>query len=382
MSGIYGVATINTQNHERLVVTEGDIAPDYLTWDDKGGHVGFYVNEESDVSDTGFAPSNEEIKIPTHHFQYFDVTTGKPDFNIESQSIDGRLRFSTFDEEMEMEMEFDRGRIIAPNFLGNETMVLERTNENDEMERITFKAEQIRSRSENGIVFVNTDWPVMHLFATNGSGEPKLISGGASILYYIPMPKGSTTTFVQVGQSYSGSGCKVSSHTSSSSMKYAIDMQLSSTSSYDQVDASGVGTTYNSSDVTSCNYGDTSGCAANTSTCSKSFGNWVIISHADGYYTLYGHMEMGTTKPTTCGTAVAAGCWLGDQGFTGWTEGNNYDTSFGTTYKCGDHLHFQLQNGGSTSSSSVSVGFSEDGSITSSDCTSKTPSKSKATCSL
>jgi murein DD-endopeptidase MepM/ murein hydrolase activator NlpD len=55
------------------------------------------------------------------------------------------------------------------------------------------------------------------------------------------------------------------------------------------------------------------------------FGNYVILSHADGYQTLYGHLTKATV---TVGTMLSQGSALGFSGNTG--------------YSTGPHLHFGL----------------------------------------
>ena len=59
----------------------------------------------------------------------------------------------------------------------------------------------------------------------------------------------------------------------------------------------------------------------------SSYGNHVIIKHSDGYYTLYGHMALGTIK-VKVGDKVNSGQEIGTMGTTGSSTGN--------------HLHFEI----------------------------------------
>lgn len=66
--------------------------------------------------------------------------------------------------------------------------------------------------------------------------------------------------------------------------------------------------------------------------CGYGFGNYVIIEHSNGYYTLYGHMTKDITVKE--GDEVKSGQEIGIMGSTGNSTGN--------------HLHFEVRTGGST----------------------------------
>lgn len=70
----------------------------------------------------------------------------------------------------------------------------------------------------------------------------------------------------------------------------------------------------------------------------KIYGNYVILSHSDGNYTVYGHLK----KNSICvkkGAKVKKGQQIGNMGNTG--------------YSFGQHLHFELRKGGNTKSRAI-----------------------------
>lgn len=68
-----------------------------------------------------------------------------------------------------------------------------------------------------------------------------------------------------------------------------------------------------------------------TAVYSSSYGNYVMISHGNGYYTLYAHM---TNYIVTTGQSVTQGQVIGYVGSTGWSTG--------------PHLHYEVRVNGST----------------------------------
>jgi len=84
----------------------------------------------------------------------------------------------------------------------------------------------------------------------------------------------------------------------------------------------------------STRYGDSSAYANDA--------NYVIISHDDGYESLYLHLKAGSV-PVKVGDVVQAGTYLGETGLSGWTTG--------------EHLHFVVRN----PSTKQSVPFKLDG---------------------
>ncbi len=62
---------------------------------------------------------------------------------------------------------------------------------------------------------------------------------------------------------------------------------------------------------------------------SGGWGNYVVINHNNGYYTMYAHMDQ---QIMTVGQTVAKGTVIGYMGHTGWATG--------------DHVHFEVWQGG------------------------------------
>lgn len=62
---------------------------------------------------------------------------------------------------------------------------------------------------------------------------------------------------------------------------------------------------------------------------SGGWGNYVVINHNNGYYTMYAHMDQQIVK---VGQTVAKGTVIGYMGHTGWATG--------------DHVHFEVWHGG------------------------------------
>ncbi|MBR1663905.1 MAG: M23 family metallopeptidase, partial [Ruminococcus sp.] len=63
--------------------------------------------------------------------------------------------------------------------------------------------------------------------------------------------------------------------------------------------------------------------------CGGGYGNYVVIDHGNGYWTLYGHMQYTTVS---LGDTVSQGQKIGVVGTTGWSTG--------------DHCHFEVRQNG------------------------------------
>lgn len=370
-----GIAVVDVKNGNRTASFDGDFVTDYFMWSDDAERLLAYASDQSEPDTAAENAEHVEDQYLIRTAHVLDVRDGRVGYDEGLTALNGAFRLSSEDEDMEIVG--DAWNISIQNALGDEAV---RYKPADDQPARTFRAEQIRARGKKGIAFVNTVGNQMTLSVLRGGedDEPIPVAYAASVTYYIPYPSGSTVSFTQVGGSFSGGGCNVWDHTSGGKMKYAIDIQVSGTS-YDEIVASANGTTAGgSSSLVTCNSldngSDGTTCSDYSSSCTSSWGNYAVLAHSDGYYTMYDHLERSNFQVTMSGASASAGCWLGDEGHTGYTKGSKGG--------CGDHLHFQKQSGSSTGSTSVSVSFREDSSITSADCTTKTPTIAALSCSL
>ncbi|MBE6850312.1 MAG: M23 family metallopeptidase [Ruminococcus sp.] len=78
----------------------------------------------------------------------------------------------------------------------------------------------------------------------------------------------------------------------------------------------------------------TTGCSHNypksSNCCGNGYGNYVLVSHGDGYSTMYAHMQQVNVS---VGQRVSKGQSLGQVGCTG--------------HSTGFHLHFEIRKNGS-----------------------------------
>jgi murein DD-endopeptidase MepM/ murein hydrolase activator NlpD len=160
-------------------------------------------------------------------------------------------------------------------------------------------------------------------------------------------------TLSQGGKSYPGVGnCRISTHTGN--LSYAYDMQHT-TNFAEHILASAPGLVVKKEESISCNSGDKgdaggADCPAYDKNCTSLWGNYVIIEHASGEYTKYAHLQYNSVRVET-GHQVCQGLHIANQGHTGNTccEVN----------KCGDHLHFQLQESADLNGKSKSIDFAD-----------------------
>ena len=77
----------------------------------------------------------------------------------------------------------------------------------------------------------------------------------------------------------------------------------------------------------------------NTYPSRRIYGNYVILDHGGGVYSLYGHLLEGVKNYVKKGQKVKQGQSIGRMGNSG--------------YSCGQHLHFELRNGGNSKAYSI-----------------------------
>ncbi|MCW5979247.1 MAG: peptidoglycan DD-metalloendopeptidase family protein [Bryobacteraceae bacterium] len=81
-------------------------------------------------------------------------------------------------------------------------------------------------------------------------------------------------------------------------------------------------------------------------------GNYVVLAHSDGSYSLYAHLKSGSVQ-VAANKTVLQGAYLADQGHSG-------SANSPTKYRnCGDHLHFQRQTSPALWGPSVPTDFTE-----------------------
>jgi hypothetical protein len=294
---------------------------------------------------------HEGVYDIAHRWQHVLVPMIDRNELIEQPTFDhGFMNF--IDSSSLSEIAFERGGLVTlPEGLSSSTILFERSVGLGHEVPIELRADQIRHLSRHGLAFVNFDDRGMHLFASDGAEMPGHIRTVSAVTYYIPLHSTEDSYLTQVGSGYGG-GCSVFNHTGS--LAYAVDIQIPTPySNGDEVIASANGTISGGASWVTCNSLDTSGCAIYSASCSSNggWGNYVMIAHSDGRFTLYAHLESTNYQVTMSGVSVARGCWLADEGGTG--------ASSGSKNGCGDHVHFQWQNSGSLGSASVSGGFSE-----------------------
>lgn len=79
-------------------------------------------------------------------------------------------------------------------------------------------------------------------------------------------------------------------------------------------------------------------CSSNDYSCNNGSGNYVIIEHSDGNFTLYAHLHENSIS-VTAGDSVEQGQVIGKMGSSG--------------YSTGTHLHFEVREGQNNSSATV-----------------------------
>ena len=189
----YGIAVVNIATQKRFVLTEGDFAPDYIAWSDDGKSIGIYVSDPLLATDDTDLHSNGEFNDePPMIWQIFDLTTHTRIFKSDIQTCWNRCDFSVLDSSMEIQ--FPEARVFIPNVMGGEVTVFDNYSP-----WYSFRADQIRYRSERGMAFVNFESDRMILFATNGVDEPMKVAIAATVTYKLPFSASSTVNMTQVG---------------------------------------------------------------------------------------------------------------------------------------------------------------------------------------
>lgn len=344
----------------REVLRGYGLTPDFLRWDESGETIGAYMDDLSlPEQDLG-----EGVVLPQQIWQGYSVASGR---RVSSDGASWKpFRFSA--QNPSLELAFERGSNVLLQHAVGDTGARFQFSSAERSDSVLFRADQVRFRGSVGLAYVNFESGEMQLWATNGVAPPEIVMVGSPVSYYIPMYSLQKPYFTQVGTG-GGTGCNIVTH--KNKLQYAVDIQATA-AAYDEVMAPAGGTVSGGVTGVSCNNSDGGAgadgtpCSIYTSPCSCNggWGNYILIAYADGRYTLHAHLENGASyKVTKCGP-VAKGCWLADEGGTGASKGNKNG--------CGDHLHFQWQNGNFTSADSLAGGF-QDAALTSGSCKLQTP---------
>lgn len=363
--GNSGIAVFDLRTEISSVIVNGAITPDYLVWNDDGNSVGAFMED-------GSLPTRiaeDGTPVAGRRLQFASLNSGE--YTDTLSVAQGSVRFSN--QLAALDITLDNGSIIAlDETIGQKSATLKTSSG-----LTTFRADQVRFRSTKGITFVNFDGDNMSLMATNGSATIAPAAAATTVTYYIPMHVAEKpVSITQVGTGFGG-GCRVSSHTGK--LQYGIDFQITSPYNGDEIIAAANGTVSGGVPGVTCNAIDTgadgTACSIYRSPCSCNggWGNYIIISHSDGRYTMYGHLENRNYKPTRCGP-VSRGCWIANEGGTGNSSGGKNG--------CGDHLHFQWQDANTTSANSLSGSFADAPAIGTGSCTSQNPVTGIMSCSL
>jgi hypothetical protein len=215
----------------------------------------------------------------------------------------------------------------------------------------------IREFTGEGVKYKYLDYrsdSIIEIYAFSGSW--KLPFGDAG------RPPANKAFLTQGGSGYSdgscdGSVCNVSSH-NTDNLRYSLDFQQQARQGQgnEHILAVEDGTVAALANDVNCNSADTN-CSPgwddyDRETCQNrdhgGAGNYVIIAHPDGSFSMYAHLRSNTVR-VSINQAVCQGLYLANQGHTGRTEGD-YN-------QCGDHVHFQRQRSVALGALSIPTDF-------------------------
>ena len=365
--GDYGVALYDVERAEIHDIQSKHVLADWLTWDASGDALYFFnavdqVRESRDLLTGKTMHQSTYAELAPRHFALGTRTvrelplqavpagfpmlkqTARPEvlseplFELSRKAGSERLEAADLPADIYAFSVAvpERGEIVGENLLGDGALSLGG--------RVLATGKLLGVVSEGLIVGTNLGFG-RATSLVRWDGTTTEITR-AVVSYNLPLKSSYVT---QGGCSYPAPGnCNSSwSHTCGSSMAYAYDLWQSA----GHVLASATGTVANRMNTVTCNSCDSSGCSDYVAGCSNAnsgWGNAVVIEHGDASWTKYTHMAYNSVQ-VAVGNATCPGRYLGNQGHTGCTTGTG----------CGDHLHFQRQNGSGFSSTSISIDFSD-----------------------
>ncbi len=357
----FGLAVVNIATGRELARVAEGVHPDTLVWSEDGEGV-HYLNAHPHVQNvvdprtrivleqvpyvllspgylpvpgTRTRPGVHEILPPT--FPRLEVPRTRPfqaSAPVGGEGLPADLyAFRLFSPDYAFE-------VLGDNLLGAGGIYL-RPIDDDHLVRVAEG--RLEAVLDTGLVIrtYNPDGSTLEFHAWHAPDQPVPLARSADVTYMIPMNQAWVT---QTAVGYEPD-C-YSTHTGT--MSYAYDFAYGSSGAHILASADGT-VVYDYGSVT-CNSCDNTDCVDYSSSCASNYGwgNVIILEHADGAYTMYTHLAYGSLRVST-GDYACAGLHIADQGHTGCAMG---------TY-CGDHLHFQRQNGPYTSSQSIYVTFSD-----------------------
>lgn len=352
-SNVSGIAVVDIETMKSTHFRSASILHEHVAWSDDGQSLFYFSREEESNDSDGYVVRD---LVPAQSLIATGISLSNPtNWPSKLPVLNGTNSNDPGSDLQPFEVELNDGtRVRGDDLSGTSMLMFESRNG----EIISRSVDRVISFTSNGIVLTREAYGDIELIFLDADGfEHQLLAITATTTYKLPMPDLLTTTdltVTQSGASYSPS-CRISNHTSTSSMAFAYDMV--SQASLKSVTASAAGTVaylYRDSicnslaGIIKCPESYVAGCP----TRNGGWGNTVIIQHADGKFTKYSHMKPGSVAPTAVSQSVAVGCQLGIQGHTGATA-TSQDKG------CGDHLHFQRQGESGRDANSISVTFSD-----------------------
>ena len=345
--GKFGLAIAELDSGQERILAGENVFTEILQWDDSGAGINFF---ESDMLDENYSLTSRYVSASAMFADNPAAPEIPAGFPVLKQSEISKLDFQTSPEERTSNDRF-AFRSIAPggiyevsgnNLPGTSRLYTRRILSG---KTVSLGEGQLVKVLSGGIVVKRFTNAGMNLDFVDWKGATTTM-GMTVVDYNVPMLN---STMTQGGTGYAPPGsCAITAH--GGAMEYAYDFQTLTVGAHALASAGGL-VVFNTSDQ-NCNTVDSDSCPVyNPGGCSGTlFGNVVIIQHADGTFTKYGHLEFNSPQ-VAVGTDVCQGLYIARQGHTGSTNG--------TFNGCGDHLHFQRQVSPDVLGQSISVDFAD-----------------------
>ena len=343
-SGKFGLAVAEINSGQEKILAAENVFTEILQWDDSGAGVNYFesnaFNEKFSLTSryAALLIARPDAPINSTGFpilksnELSDLTFQK---SSETPTTDNRFGFQSVAPDGIYEVSGDNltgtSRLLARRILSGKTISLGE----GQLVKVLASGVIVERFTNTGMNLDFVDWKGA---ATN--------MGATVVNFNVPMLN---STMIQGGTAYAPPGsCSITAH--AGAMEYAYDFQTLTVGAHALASAGGL-VIFNTSDQ-NCNSVDSDSCPVyNPSGCSGSlFGNVVIIQHADGTFTKYGHLEFNSPQ-VAVGTDACQGLYIARQGHTGSTNG--------TFNGCGDHLHFQRQSTPDVLGQSINVTFAD-----------------------